>query len=63
MQALAFPSEIWRTLITFIPSAIVAFNRFSISLEDRESSVSSISKYSPLLVTPTPRGAAKDMII
>jgi len=44
---------------------MAAFKRSTMTAEDGEavsSSVTSMSRYSPLLVRPTPKGAAKDMI-
>ena len=56
------PSAATAACITEKPSAISRFSRSTISSQGIFS-VSSMSKYSARLSIPTPRGAAKDMII
>ena len=51
-----------RKLSAVIPSAITAFIRASASAEEG-AVFTRMSTYSPSLVSPTPSGAAKDMIM
>ena len=60
-MALAASSGRRLQLKILISSAITAFSRSSISAEEL-AAVTSISRYSPLPVSPSPKGAAKDMI-
>ena len=60
MAFFALSSSLWHSR-TSIPSTITAFSCFTM-VSQSLMEFTSMSMYSPLLVRPSPRGAAKDMI-